>query len=61
MARNFDAFAMTGVTEEDNKAIMKNLENDIELTVDESGRVWNSGGQWIADCIDIEAGAGIAC
>ena len=58
---NFDEYAMTGVSEEDNKAIMEHLENGIELTVDETGRVWNSGGQWIADCVDTEEGNGIAC
>lgn len=61
MMREFSEYMMTGATEEDNKAIMEHLEKDIELTVDENGRVWNSGGQWIADCVYTEAGSGIAC
>ena len=37
------------VSEEDYIAIAENLNEEIELTVDESGKVWNEGGQYIAD------------
>lgn len=61
MIRDFDKYTMLGMTVEDNEAIMKHIDNDIELTVDERGRVWNSGGEWIANCIDTEIGSGLAC
>lgn len=61
MIRDFNKYTMIGITVEDNEVIMNCLDNDIELTVDENGRVWNSGGQWIADYTDTEIGSGLAC
>lgn len=59
--KDFDEYTMMGATEEDNEAILESLENGIDLTVDDAGRVWNSGGIWIADCRNVEVGEGIAC
>lgn len=59
--KNFNGYTMIGLNDEDNIAILKNLENDIDLTVDDSGRVWNSGGIWIADCQNVPTGEGILC
>ena len=36
-------------TEEDRAACEKAWDNEIELNVDENGRVYNEGGQYIAD------------
>ena len=52
---------MTGRTEEDCKAIRAMIEAGIEMTIDEFGRVYNEGGQYIADGIEGEPGEGIAC
>lgn len=38
-------------TEADEKAINEALVNDIELTIDEMNRVFNEGGQYIADLV----------
>jgi hypothetical protein fuD12_05778 len=38
-------------TEEDRAACEKAWDNEIELVVDEYGRVYNEGGQYIADVV----------
>lgn len=57
----FNGYKMTGKTSEDCKAIMKHVEAQIELTIDEIGRVYNEGGQYIADAVETDEGNGILC
>ena len=59
--KKLNIYNYTGVTEADNKAIMEAVENEIELTIDEFGRVYNEGGEYIADAEEVEAGDGIGC
>lgn len=59
--KNFDGYIMTGVTEADNKLILKALRNNIELRIDSHGRVWNSGDIYIADAKEVGEGCGILC
>ena len=59
--KKFDIYSMTGRTEEDCRAIREMIDADIEMTIDEYGRVFNEGGQYIADGIEGEPGTGIAC
>ena len=59
--KKVDIFAVLGKTEEDNKAMLNCYENSIEMTIDEYGRVYNEGGQYIADAEEVEAGEGIGC
>ncbi len=61
MMKNFDGYTMRGVNDDDNKAILDHIDRDIELTVDEFGRVWNQVGTWIADCEEVGDGNGILC
>lgn len=61
MMKNFDGYTMIGIGAEDNEVILEHLEKDIDLTVDECGRVWNSAGTWIADCREGGDGEGILC
>ena len=35
---------------EDMARIKKCLENQIEMIIDENNRIWNEGGEYIADC-----------
>lgn len=56
-----DIYSYTGITEQDNKAIMKHIEQEIDLFIDEYGRVFNEGGQYVADAKEEESGAGIGC
>ena len=50
--REFDMYNMRGITAKDNKAILEMIDRDIEMTVDEYDRVFNEGGQYIADMIE---------
>ena len=50
----YDEWTMTGKTNEDWAAIQKCLVNDIELFVDDYGRVLDSNGNYIADCKEEE-------
>jgi hypothetical protein len=59
--KKLNIYNYTGVTETDNKAIMEAVENEIELTIDEFGRVYDESGQYIADAEEVEAGFGIGC
>ena len=61
MLKKLNIYNHTGVTKADNKAIMEAVENEIELTIDELGRVWNEGGEYIADAEETEKGDGIGC
>jgi len=61
MNKKLNIYNHIGVTEADNKAILKAVEAGIELTIDELGRVWNEGGEYIADAEEVEAGFGIGC
>jgi len=59
--KKLNIYNYTGVTEADNKAILEAIENEIELEIDELGRVYNEGGIYIADAEEVEAGFGIGC
>ena len=59
--KKLNIYNYTGVTEADNKAILEAVDAGIELTIDESGRVWNEGGQYIADAEETEKGNGVGC
>jgi hypothetical protein len=61
MLKKLNIYNHTGATEADNKAIMEAVENEIELTIDEFGRVYDESGQYIADAEEVEAGFGIGC
>jgi hypothetical protein len=61
LRKKFNVYNYTGVTESDNKAILEAIENEIELEIDELGRVYNEGGIYIADAEEVEAGFGIGC
>ena len=59
--KKLNIYNYTGVTEADNKAILEAYGIANELIIDESGRVWNEGGQYIADAEETEKGDGIGC
>jgi len=61
MTKKLNIYNHIGVTEADNKAILEAYGNGIELIIDESGRVWNEGGQYIADAEETEKGNGVGC
>jgi hypothetical protein len=61
MLKKLNIYNHTGVTENDNKAILEAIENEIELEIDELGRVYNEGGIYIADAEETEKGDGIGC
>ena len=59
--KKLNIYKYKGVTEADNEAILKAIKKEIELTIDEVGRVFNEGGQYIADAEETEEGDGIGC
>lgn len=59
--RKFDQYSMRGETEQDNKIILEYVNDDVPLFVDNAGRVWSEGGQYIAKYTDTEPGDGISC
>jgi hypothetical protein len=61
MTKKLNIYNHKGITEADNKAILEAYGNGIELIIDESGRVWNEGGEYIADAEETEKGDGIGC
>lgn len=61
LRKKFNVYNHTGATEADNKAILDAVGAGIELTIDESGRVYNEGGIYIADAEETEKGDGIGC
>lgn len=61
MTKKLNIYNHKGITEADNKAIMEAVENEIELTIDEFGRVYDESGTYIADAVETEKGDGIGC
>lgn len=59
--KKVDIYSIEGLTEEDNKAILNCYEQNNEMTIDEYNRVYNEGGQYIADAKEVEIGLGIGC
>lgn len=59
--KKVDVFAIKGKTKADDKAILATNKKGIEMTIDEYGRIFNEGGQYIADGEIVEAGEGIGC
>ena len=43
-----------GITEEDRKAIEAATDDEVDLKIDECGRVWNSGDQYISDAKQVD-------
>jgi len=54
-------YAVKGLTEKDDKAILDHNKKGIEMTIDEYGRVFNEGGIYIADAKEVEPGFGVGC
>ena len=61
MSKKLDIYNYRGTTEEDNKAIMEAVNNRIELSIDEFGRVYNECGIYIADAVETDNGNGVGC
>ena len=59
--KEVDVSAVMGLTEKDNNVIMSHNDHNIGMTIDEFGRVYNEGGQYIADAKEVEPGHGIGC
>ena len=59
--KKVNIFAIQGKTEADNKAILECVNKDIEMTIDEHGRVYKEGSIYIADAEEVEVGSGIGC
>ncbi len=59
--KKFDGTCMRGLTEQDNKIILEHAEQQIEMTIDEIGRVFSEGGIYIADAEEVDVGNGIYC
>jgi hypothetical protein len=59
--KKVDVFAIKGKTEEDNKVILATSKKRIEMVIDDYGRIYNEGGQYIADGEVVESGFGIGC
>lgn len=59
--KKFNMYSMTGVTEEDNKALLECIDDEIELWVNESGQVFSEGGSYIADYKDVGNDCGVGC
>lgn len=57
--KKFNPYAMRGVTEEDNVVIRRALQEELDLNVDQFGRVWVNDAKYIADAICVVEG--IAC
>jgi hypothetical protein len=61
MNKKLNIYNHIGITEADNKAILEAINNQIELTIDEFGRVFDESGTYIADAEETEKGDGIGC
>ena len=61
MSKKLDIYNYRGTTEQDNKIIMEAVNNEIELSIDEFGRVYNEGGIYIADAVETDNGNGVGC
>ena len=56
----FDEFNYRGLTTPDNMILRKYLKKNLELSIDNNGRVYTEGGKYIADAIEaLENGIGI--
>ncbi len=54
-------FTHKGLTKADDRSIINCLNKGIDMNLDEFGRVWNEGGQYIADVEFVGEGLGVAC
>lgn len=60
--KQFNMYSMTGKTEEDCKSLIKMIDAEVELFVNEqTGQVFTEGGMYAADYKDTEDGCGVAC
>lgn len=59
--KKITAYELKGLTKADNKTILDYHKQRIELSIDKYGRVYNEGGQYIADAAEVESGCGIGC
>lgn len=57
--KKFNPYVMQGVTEEDNAAIRRALQEELDLNVDQFDRVWVNDENYIADAMLVDEG--IAC
>jgi len=56
----FDEFNYRGITTPDNMILRKYLKKNLELTMDDNGRVYTESGKYIADAVEaLENGIGI--
>lgn len=58
---NVDIYSIQGKSVEDNKIILATHKKGIGMTIDQYGRIFNEGGQYIADGEIVESGFGIGC
>ena len=56
-----DICAIKGKTKEDDTSIMSTYAKQIEMTIDEFGRIFNEGGIYIADGEIVKPDEGIGC
>lgn len=54
-----DIHSIKGKSKEDDMKILNTSKKHIEMTIDEYGRIFNEGGQYIADGKIVEPGAGV--
>jgi len=47
-------YELEGITDADKKSLKECSIAEIEMSIDEYGRVWNEGGQYIADAKIVE-------
>lgn len=59
--KKVDIYAIRGKTKRDDAVMMKMNKANIKMTIDEYGRIFNEGGQYIADAAEVEPGFGIGC
>ena len=57
--KKVDIFAIKGLTSKDDKTILDTNKKGIKMTIDDFGRIFNEGTQYIADGKIVEAGDGI--
>jgi len=48
-------YEIQGLTDKDSEVIIQHAQAEIELSIDEYGRVYNEGGQYIADAKMVKA------
>jgi len=59
--KTVDIFAIKGMAKKDDKAMLSCNRSGIEMVIDEFGRVYNEGGQYIANAEEVESGSGAGC